>query len=63
MTEMTNEQYLNFIMDLVDDGFKAVNDDIETAGENKVNHAIGMSSLALRNIVFYLRRLQGSAKT
>ena len=48
MKEMTNEQYLNFISDLVDDGFEKWN-------EGNIEHASGMNSLALRNIVLYLR--------
>ena len=54
--DWTNEEYLDFISDLVNDG-------LEKYADDNIYHATGMALLASNNLISYLRRLQGSAKT
>ena len=48
---------LTFIMNLANDGLKFAYRDSDFRGENDINMAVGMTALAVRNIVFYLHGL------
>lgn len=48
---------LTFIMNLANEGLKFTYRDSDFRGESDINMAIGMTALAVRNIVFYLHNL------
>ena len=50
--DFTDEEWLDFISDLVNDGLKKYD-------ENYIAYSTGMALLACNNLVLYLRRLKG----
>lgn len=55
--QKTPKMDLTFIMNLANDGLKFASRDSDLRGENDINTAVGMTALAVSNIVFYLHDL------